>query len=703
MLLKYKQFFHAFLLLLVAFIFSASLTWPLIKNLYSYYENSGDYALNGWFLFYMQKSILTGKIFDQESLFNTGAFYPLPYTLAFSDHLFIPSLVFLSIFAFTKNLVFSVNLFTLLTFILTFITSFLFVHNFLKNSYASLVGAFIFTFNPITLNLINTLQLTNKFFLPLVYLYAYKFFSKPSFKNGILFYLFFTLNALSSIYYQIFTVVTLPLFFIPFFSQYFLRKDFNYFLKLIKYSLIFFIFLPLLLYFNLPYLDFSKKEAYRPLEENQYYSARISDFLFSSETNLLYGGIARKYANMRNPKEKLGKVEYFNSSEHTLFTNILPTLLYLIGIIFVSKKLIKKKSLRLIALSFGILALSSLILMFGPFFLGWNSNEGTIKLPFYYLYNYFKPLEGIRVPTRFQFIFYIPFSLFAAYGFYAITHKLKRITAFFIFVAFLILISLENFTPSFFNPTPSIIEELNWLKNNQNLAFLKNRIILHLPTIPDHIIFDEVRYLNWKIFTDEVVINGYSDYVPPDWEQFITEVAANFDQEEVKKLKSLGLDYVVVHKDALDNSNKKKYALNPRKWLKVVYQDKKIIIYDLTQFNFSYKICEVKNFISDLSFPSKLPSSEKLYITLDIKNKSNCYLPNKFQDRYLEANIFLNKNKYRIYFKMPILIEPYTRYTLGSYLKKYKNFLEFHKKGTYKIQVFINKLNLYTYNTLEVY
>ena len=209
--------------------------------------------------------------------------------------------------------------------------------------------------------------------------------------------------------------------------------------------------------------------------------------------------------------------------------------------------------------------------------------------------------------------------------------------------------------------------------------------------------------LRLQIFTDEVVINGYSDYVPPDWEQFITEVAANFDQEEVKKLKSLGLDYVVVHKDALDNSNKKKYALNPRKWLKVVYQDKKIIIYDLTQFNFSYKICEVKNFISDLSFPSKLPSSEKLYITLDIKNKSNCYLPNKFQDRYLEANIFLNKNKYRIYFKMPILIEPYTRYTLGSYLKKYKNFLEFHKKGTYKIQVFINKLNLYTYNTLEVY
>ena len=179
------------LLIIIAFILTTILTWPLAINVDRFYE-SGDYSLNGWILIHMQKSILSGKIFNQISLFNPGQFYPLPYTLAFSNHLFIPSLLFIPFYLITQNLAVSVNLLMFFSFIFTFITCFLFINYFLKKYFVSLVGATIFSFNPITMSSISKLQLMNKYFLPLVFLFFYKFLEHPSYKKWIfLFFIFY--------------------------------------------------------------------------------------------------------------------------------------------------------------------------------------------------------------------------------------------------------------------------------------------------------------------------------------------------------------------------------------------------------------------------------------------------------------------------------------------------------------------------------
>lgn len=341
--------------------------------------------------------------------------------------------------------------------------------------------------------------------------------------------------------------------------------------------------------------------------------------------------------------------------------------------------------------------------MFGPYFLGWNDNEGTIKLPFFYIYSFFKPLEGIRVPTRFQFIFYIPFALFASYGYLFISTKFKLVKKVLVTFILILIIALENYTPSFFYSTPERVAELKWLKNNSNLTFLKNKITLHLPTIPFHNFDEEASYLNWPIYTEEILMNGYSGYIPDDWIEFIKSITTNFNQDSIKKLKVLGINYIIVHKENLTSSTKNKYSIKPRNWLNVTYEDKKIIAYNLDQYNFIFKKCKIESFNPHISLARKASVSEKLMVTLHLKNSKNCFLLNKFQDRYIRNDIKINNMLYVSYFKMPPLIEPYKNYELKTYLKKYKNIQDYHTKGVYNINIYIKKLSLSKNQSIEIY
>ena len=64
---------------------------------------------------------------------------------------------------------------------------------------------------------------------------------------------------------------------------------------------------------------------------------------FSNPKNLLYGDFARNYELIRSPglDSINGK---FNYAEHTLFLNIVPMVLFLIGLFYLYKR-IKNKSI----------------------------------------------------------------------------------------------------------------------------------------------------------------------------------------------------------------------------------------------------------------------------------------------------------------------------------------------------------------------
>lgn len=545
---------------LLGIILTFILTLPFSIKLSSYFNDSSDYAFTGSMLYYNQQAIKTGLIINQKEYFNGYQYYPQPSTIAYADQLLLPSLIYSPIYWLTNNYILSVNLLVLVTFILSFVISYYVFNVFFKNGFAASIGAFVYTFNPqIFARFPYHLGLLNHFLLPLVFLFAFKFLINPTFKSSFLFALTFTLNALSAVYFQILAIIFLPIFSCPFLISNFFNKNRRYFLKLFISSFIILTFLPILFYFNSPYLNFSKNEqATRKLDETLFFSGRLINWFFTNPNNFIYGNFVKKYESIRSPGIDNINGE-FNYAEHTLSLNLIPTVLFLIGLFCLYKQTKNKilvKSQLILEIAMLLILISSFILSFGPIFFGWNGEGPYWKLPYYYLYQISSVFSGIRVPSRLQFIFYLPFAFFISYGVLFLFNTIKNKKIFYLLFIFLITcLIIENINIKSYEDKSLIIKNEN--KNMDEINFLKGKNVLHLPIHIPELGEMSMYTLNWYFLTNTKSLNGYSGYVSKDQLNFLIKIKEKFNEEALKQLKVINTDYVIIHKNLLSKETEK--------------------------------------------------------------------------------------------------------------------------------------------------
>lgn len=639
-------------LIITGLLLTFLLTWPLVTRINSFYADELDHGLAGWILWYNQHAFVSGKIFDHQAYFDSNQFYPFPQTLAYSDHLFIPSLIFAPIYWLSNGLIFSVNYYLVLTFVFTFISSFYCLNFFVRQKLASLVGAFVFTFNPLTFSHLGHLQLMGKFFIPPLFLFAFLYIKNPTIKNSFFFFLFFTLNALSAFYFQVFSLILIPIFWMPFLITQILRKNVKYFLSL-RTSFIGLAFLPLLLYFNLPYLKVSSLEgAYRTLGEISFYSARGIDWISSLETNFIYGNFVRSLYPFREPKDPSS---FFNYSEHTLFINIVPIVLAMIGIFSMRK--------NVTYFSLCLLLFFSAVFTFGPYFYDWSGKKviGTsLYLPIYQSSVLF---TSIRVVSRFQFIFYLPLSILVAFGASRFL-KLSNRFSLLIFAILGFFLLLENINITNFDSQSPTLNYINLKKEGKFVLvdLLSGKNTIHFPLYLD---VRNVKYLNWSTQTVENIFNGYSGYVTTDWVSLAGKIK-KLDQSSLFKIYLLGIDYLIIHNDLLSQKDLKEYQKNAFLHQGLVFNDGKIKVIDLKKFKFQPSICK----ISDLKFEINLVSYPIAQLTgttfqllpkLTLVNPKNCYLVSKYHNRYSQVEVIIKNKKQTLPIKLPILLEPFEK------------------------------------------
>ncbi len=656
LLTGHKKFLSIFLF---ATMLSIVLTYPFSSKLFTFYPDFGrygDYTFTGSVFWYHQNAVKTGKIFNQKEYFNGFQLYPQPLTLAYTDHSFIPSLIFALFYWLTHNFIFSVNLLTLSTFILSFISSFYCINYFVRNSYASIIGAFVYTFNPLVFaHFPAHTGLLNRYFLPPLFLFCYLFFKSPNFKYALLFFLFFTLNSLSVVYFQIFTILFIPLLVLPFFIQQIKSKNYEYFIALGKCALIGIVFVPILLYFNIPYLEFSNKENLkRSIEENAFYSARLLDLISSTPYNLLYGNFVKSLENIR--EYKLNRTGFLSFEEHTLFLNILPLMLFSIALIHFYRKRHGAKRLPMITF-YLLLLFISFLLLFGPYFQGINNAQGTLKLPFYYISQNFFLLKAIRVATRFEFIFYIPFSLFVAYGAFLLLSKYKK-HRLIIFLALIGLIIFENINLYNFDDTSYMLSKFEKKDFRKSILFLRDKKTVHfpifLPNIPK-----ETMYLNFAISTGEKMMNGNNAYLPEDQTQFLVALKEGIDEKTIQKLSALGIDYIIIHKDLLTNTEEKLYLKTSFDKNAVVLEREDLRILDARRFNTQISLCNFESMSKTIEKATDNRFSNQSFFVLKLSNPSSCYLPSIYEDRYRTITFSEGLIQKVAHLRMPILISPY--------------------------------------------
>jgi hypothetical protein len=682
------RFLEFFLILFLGIGMTILVTWPLAKKTGIYYNDAQDYPLNGWILWYDQMAIKTGRIFHQKQYFDAPQMYPLPDTLCYSENMFVPSLFFSPIYWITHDLVLSVNCFTLLTFVLSFLSAYYCINYFVRDWRASLVGAAIYAFNPLTLsNFPSEIQLMNKYFLPLIFLFAYRYFMEPNWKDGFYFWLFFVLNGLSVIYFEVFAVVLLPFFLLPIFIHRVSKKDWLYFWRVVKEGWAGVFLLPVLFYFYFPYLQFSRKQGIiRHLNTLRRYSGRISQWFCPQRRNLLYGPLSGNILSSPPHRIPFG---------YSLFLNFLPMILFLFGFsfLFIGYKKNAVGTKKIFSWCYLFLLLSSFVLSFGPFFLGWKTDYGKLKLPFYYLYRLTPLLNGIRSPLRFQFVFYIPFALVAAFGARFIFNRIRVTKPGFLVAFFLFFILLENYSVRQYRVRSFMLQYLSTRKSR--FQFLRHQVTLHYPTFISILHHYRVRtlfgfepmYLNWDTVTGEVMMNGYSGFAPNDWLNFMAAAEKNLGKGIFKELKALGVNFVVIHKNFMPPKEFQLFYQRHRLLYKqgLVYRGKNTLVLSLKKYHFKIHLCDFqKDFVNE-GLRLYAINGEPAYVVADLKNEDNCYLVSKFNSSYYPLTVWTGGLTYHTHLILPFIVLPYQKIQVYGYLRTFK--LSTNPIGKFKVNL----------------
>lgn len=659
------------LVIVIAIILTVIFTWPFASKLNIFYPDFDEYAISGSILSYTRQAIISGKIFTPD-FFNGNEFYPQPYTLIYFDIRLMPSLFYTIIYEFTHSYIFSLNLVVFLSFVLSFISSFYALKLLTKNALASIVGAAVYTFNPITFGRFPShFDLMQKYFLPLVFIYAYKFLTLPGLKNSILFYLFFTLNAFSAIYFQVASIIFLPFFAAPIIVNKIRQKNKEYFKKVLLFGFVGLIFLPIVFYFDSKYLDFSKKEGFtRSVEESSFFSARLIDYISPAKNNFLYGSLVNVLDPYRAPLDRQGG---FNYLEHSLFLNIIPITLFILYFIVLRKKKNHKPEYYYPMMVILILAF---ILSLGPFFVGLNGQSGNFKLPYYYFYKIIPLFKSSRAPARLEFIFYIPFALFVSLGSTYLFNKFKKSSIKLILLAVILAgLAFENF--NFIGSVVSFNEKSRFVSNlekaqleRKEFEFLKNKNTLHLPILfPD---YKETYYISWGAITGENLVNGnQASYTARDQVDFIMRLKQSFDQNALKKLLAIGVDFVVIHKDlagAETGQSDKILELCPEG---LVYGKNNVSVIETKKCQIKINYCALNKDFSFTLSSGYIQEYSKSFDLLVVKNNSDCYLPSVYQNRYRgitypTRDLFGNVSSLQLQLKTPLVIGPFEQIILNS-------------------------------------
>ena len=133
--------------------------------------DNGDARLNAWAMSWVAHQVVRDPI----HLFEANTFYPLPRTLAFSEHLFVPGLMTLPPLLLTNDLVLSYNLVLLFSIFLSALGMYLLTFSLTGSRLAGILAGIFFSFAPFRFNRLPHLQMQLYAFLPLALLCLHRF------------------------------------------------------------------------------------------------------------------------------------------------------------------------------------------------------------------------------------------------------------------------------------------------------------------------------------------------------------------------------------------------------------------------------------------------------------------------------------------------------------------------------------------------
>lgn len=279
------------LVLLVFCLFTALLTWPYVTRLRDVVVDKGDPYLIAWILWWDYHATFTNPL----HLFDANIFYPLKYTLAFSEHSYGISLLFFPFYfiGLSPLTVHAIALF--FGFALSGYGAFRLGRTLTGSAAVGWVSGIIFAFVPYRFNMMSQVAYVFSPWVPLVFEALVLFARNRSRKHAIWLGCAFFMNGLTTITWFTFTLIPFVLFAAILLTRYGLWRNRDFYRRA---GVALAVAAVALLPFMIPYVVASRLYGFkRTIEEIKTYSALPIHWLGVERRNKLWNRMGEGIAD----------------------------------------------------------------------------------------------------------------------------------------------------------------------------------------------------------------------------------------------------------------------------------------------------------------------------------------------------------------------------------------------------------------------
>lgn len=475
----------------------------------------GDARLNMWIMSWNNHILVT----DPLNYFNANIFHPYSCTLAFSEHLFVPSLIAWPFNFISGNPLIGYYFVIFFSFFCNFWFMYLLVREYGFSSPVSYLASVFFAFSISFVGEAYAHIQTLQFYWSLAaFLFFRKWMLSDRFRFLGAFFVCVLGQALSGWYLWSFFLL---LFFIGILFPFFRAGVGITWRRLLKLGVVFFIAGIILIPFTAPYLN---KALHTAPEKSSYASVSLTSWLKPPPGTF--------WADVFRLKYKWFLANY-------LFPGYSLLICAIAGFIIPRGKKSEKRGIKFYSIIIILLGVTASLgtVVKNP------DGDTMIKLPYYYMVKFLIFLRPMRAVGRFGIIVFFAMALMGAFGINRTVRRFSTNKKWLFCLAISLIFLLEtriNIKIASPNLGPNKVD--GWLD-----SLPEPPVAAMLPDLTGQYLPLNVDYQAHSVYHWSRLINGDSRYMPGDYRKIVKIMNRFPDEESVNLLKKSHVDYVVVH------------------------------------------------------------------------------------------------------------------------------------------------------------
>ena len=477
-------------------VVAAVLLFPQLRHMDSV-PDFGDPLLSMWRAGWVLQQ-LRG---DPRGLFDANIFYPEPLTLTYSDSMLLPGLTAAPLLAAGVHPVVTYNLLLISGFVLSGIAAALLVERLTGSSRAGFVAGIVFGFYPFHFEHYSHLELQMMQWMPLALLAVHRFLETRRLRYAVGGALCVAAQLYSSMYYGVFFSV----YAVAVVGTLMLTRRPPLRRLLVPAAVAAAIALVLAVPLIRPYSEATRTKGERGRGEVIVFSATPTDYLRAHFRSAVYG---TRMLSGRQP-------------ERALFPGVVPLALAAAGLV---------PPLGAVRLAY----VAGLVVAF-------DGSLGFNGLTYPYLYDWFSPIRGLRVPARFSLLVALSLAVLSAFGVHRLLRLPRHASGARLMFAAAAVFSVANVWPVL--PLRAVWPEPPPVYGALSGA---GHVVLAEFPVPDDYAYN-TPYMYFALWHWAPMVNGYSGFMPKSYDEFQHGVADFPGPMALAALKIRGVTHVTVN------------------------------------------------------------------------------------------------------------------------------------------------------------